>query len=183
MKKFTHAACLLVASGFGASALAADFSYTYADLSYATTEIGGTTFDGPALSGSYGFSENLALTAGVGTLSGGGLRVNLMSLGLDYHMPLGESTDLVASVAAVRSKAKAGGVSATDNSVGYGVAVRNQLAETVELDLGLSRNSDGGATTWNAGINLDVSPQVQLGLGVARNSGDNLYNIGARYNF
>jgi len=187
MKKLLITTSIIGLTAAAAPALASDLSYTYLQLDYSTMEIGGLDFDGPSLSGSYAVTDNLAISAGVGRLSDSGISITAIGVGVDYHMPLASNVDLIGSVGASEAKAKFQGNSATDKSINYGIGLRSKVAEAVEVEVGMSRDGDGGVlkggTVWGASLAFDITPQVQVGAGISRYQGDNGYALGARYNF
>lgn len=143
---------LLAAAILPTYATAADFSYTYAQASYISSDFAGADGDGFALDGSFELNKDFALIAGYETTSydefGVSLDIDVLALGVAFHMPVDEKMDAVFT----------GGL----------------LDAEMSLDVNdpffgsFSISGDDTGNFLSAGIRLQANPQMELGLALKR---------------
>jgi len=163
------------------------FSYTYVQLNLVLGDADGFS-DGPDgidLSGSYGFDNNLFVFGGLQHLSGEvgptDVDIDTLKIGLGYHQPIVQNTDLVLGVALMHADADPG---SSQDGYELRAGVRNQTTEQVELDgaLGFTDFDDSDSNVFlEVGAVYRATPQLGLLATIYFSDDIDTFSIGARY--
>lgn len=160
------------------------FHYTFAELNLFTGEVDDEDADGFQLAGSYAFQPNLHIVGSFTTsdidVPGGDADLDVLALGIGYHMPVMDKMDLVAELQLLHGEIDFSGGDDDDNGWSLGAGVRYWVADQVELNGGLEHvdlfDDDtglllGGRYYFNdrisAGLGIELFDDVEtIGLGV-----------------
>ncbi|MDT8384489.1 MAG: outer membrane beta-barrel protein [Gammaproteobacteria bacterium] len=185
MKNNLISILFLVLLSAQASVQAAKFNYNKISLGYAdfTVEMIGISddlkADGYDLTASFDANKQFAVTFGIANAAGDvnisgskvGLDVDAKMLGILFHAPVSQKTDVLLGAALLLGevKAKVGGFPATKNDKDgqlVSIGVRTMLSDKLELNVGADQSFFDGET--DTGLNLGVegymSKHVSLGL-------------------
>jgi len=174
------------------SAQAADFNYTYFDAAYGEVTIdddfADIDGDGYSLSGSVAISDSIAIRAGYTDMSYDyAIDSEEILVGLEFHTPIGESTDLLLGLSVIRAEVSVDilGINVSEDDTGNVISagIRHKLSETVEINGGISRVDvfDDSDTQFFAGLLFDVTENVSIGLGIGRADDADSFSIGIRF--
>ena len=178
-----------LALGFGTHAFAAEgFSYSNAEIGYASTEISGVDGDGLTLGLSVGFAKNFFGFAGYNDFSyDGGFSSNQLTAGVGFHWPLNDKIDLVTGLSYEDWEVKASGIgSASDDGFGLGAGLRGRLSEKFELSGGGKYIDLGGGSDdiiWMAAAHYYFTPKFALGADISDGDSGTTFGIKLRYDF
>ena len=178
-----------LALGFGTHAFAAEgFSYSNAEIGYASTEISGVDGDGLTLGLSVGFAKNFFGFAGYNDFSyDGGFSSNQLTAGVGFHWPLNDKIDLVTGLSYEDFEVKASGIgSASDDGFGLGAGLRGRLSEKFELSGGGKYIDLGGGSDdiiWMAAAHYYFTPKFALGADISDGDSGTTFGIKLRYDF
>jgi hypothetical protein len=188
------------------------FSYTNVDVSYVKGDIsnfdGGEGIlnadgDGFSLSGSAAFNDNVFGFAGIsdqtlddldvdGVSAPPGLKmkVKLLSVGVGFHWPLGESVDFVSGLSFERLKASltdgVDSIGGSDNGFGVSAGLRGRLGESLELTGTLKYMDVGGSEmVYSAGGRYYFTQNFAAGIDYTKYDDTKLsaWGIALRYDF
>ena len=177
-----------LALGVGA-AHAADFNYNYVEGSLQDIDINGTDSEAATLSGSFDVAPNINIVAGysaeqISTPAGfSDIDVDTFKLGLGYHAPVGDNTDLTASVTAI---SKDMDVVGDDTGYGVGVGLRHQINDAIELGARVEYVDiyDADDTTLEINSRFRVADGVSLGLAYSTSAEEvDTLSAGVRFDF
>jgi len=185
MKKQLVVAALL--SGFLAPAQAADIDYNYFQVDYQDRDLDGLDSDAFRFSGSLALGDRFnllgAYQTGEVTVGARDLDFDQMSLGVGFHAPVTDSTDVVATVEAVSHDQDEIG---DDTGYRLGVGIRNRLADTIELTAGVDYLDihDQEDTTFTIGSRFYVNEVTSFGIAYSNSSEDvETFSGGLRIDF
>lgn len=178
-----------LALGFGTHALAAEgFSYSNAEIGYASTEIGGIDGDGLTFGFSAGFASNFFAFAGYNDFSyDGPLSSNQLTVGAGFHWPLNDKVDLVTGLSYEEFKVKVSGLgSASDDGFGLSAGLRGRITDQFELSGGGKYIDLGGGSDdiiWMAAAHWYFTPTLALGADISDSDDGTTFGIKLRYDF
>ena len=185
MKKTLISAMMLMASS---AALAGDFHYSYVEAGYGETDHGG---DGLFVGGAMDLKQGLGL---IGSFYSQNLdhdvTRDILTFGGQFHTPLDNRTDFVASMQLVSADAdckNAFGYDVCDSKTGLlaraGVRFTVQPKLQLEGDLSYNTNDywDGSELGLKVGARYYVDPHLSLTAGVASNQENDGIYLGGRY--
>ena len=176
--------------GFQGTALAAKFNYNQVSLGYLdqTVEMSGISSDlkanGYDLKASFEVDKQFAVTFGIGSASGdvtiSGTKVTLdvdaKMLGIFFHAPIAQKTDVVLGVALLQGELKAkisGFPSIREDMDGQNISlgVRTMLSDKLEVTAGVDQSYFDGKTDtdMNLGIEGHLTKEFSLGLNYSSN--------------
>ncbi len=158
-----------------ASIQAKEFSYTYIEGAYESTDLDGPDADIFRISGSYNVSPNFNIigdyaTGNVDNPSGGSdLDFDEGSISVAYHAPVAQSTDLTANLKVVNRDTDVAG---NDTGYGLGVGVRHMLSDRVEVDANVDfvDVQDVEDTALKLGARYYFNSAISAGLGYSTSS-------------
>ena len=171
------------------SAKAADFSYNYIEGSLQDIDINGTDSDAATLSGSFDIAPNINILVGysaeqISTPSGfSDIDVDSFRLGIGYHAPVGDNTDLTASMTAISQDMDIVG---DDTGYGLGLGLRHQVNNAVELGARVEYVDihDVDDTTIEIDSRFTIADGVSLGLALSTSSEEvDTLSAGIRFDF
>jgi long-subunit fatty acid transport protein len=175
---------------FQGTAQAAKFNYNQVSLGYLdqTVEMGGISGDlkanGYDLSASFEVDKQFAVVLGVGKASGdvtiSGTKVKLdvdgKILGVIFHAPIAQKTDVVLGAALLLGEFKAkvsGFPTITEDMDGQNISlgIRTMLTDKLEVNAGVDQSYFDGETDtdMNLGIEGHLSKEFSLGLSYSSN--------------
>lgn len=189
MKKYFISILLVL----GVSAVqASEFNYTFADVAYREVSIDAgiddIDGDGYSLSGSYGVTDNLAITVSYTDLSYDfSIDSKEFSLGVDFHTPIGESTDLVLGLDYLDAEVSVSffGFNVTEDDTGNAISagIRHKLSDIIEIEGGISRADifDDTETSYGIGLLVGVSENIAIGVGYGKADDVDSITVGVRF--
>jgi len=175
------------------SAQANNFNYNYVELGYAAindSEIEG----GVIVSGSYDIKENINIVGDVfvsTSSDSGNVDVDSYRLGVGYHMPLSNQTDVLAEAGLFNASAEAsgGGITINRDDSGYQLSagVRHKLAENIELQgrVNYKNSDDISERNYIAGARYYFNPTLSAGaeFNTGADDGSESITTSLRWNF
>lgn len=184
--------CFLVFGlvAFQGAAQAAKFNYNQVSLGYLnqTVEMGGISgdlkADGFDLSASFEVNKQFAVTLGVGNASGdvtlSGTKVKLdvdaKMLGILFHAPIAQKTDVVLGAALLQGELKvkpSGFATIIEDMDGQNISlgIRTMLSDKLEVNAGVDQSYFDGETDtdMNLGIEGHVTKDISVGLNYSSN--------------
>ncbi len=174
-------------AGFLASAQAADFDYNYVQVEYQDRDLDGLDGDAFRFSGSVDLGDrfNLLGSYATGEVTTGpwDLDFDELSLGIGFHAPVADSTDVLATLQAVSHDQDAVG---DDTGYRIGLGIRSQLADNVELTAGVDYLDiyDRDDTTFTIGSRFYLNKATSLGISYSSSSEDvETFSGGLRIDF
>jgi opacity protein-like surface antigen len=183
------AALTTVLSAGITSAQAADFSYNFVEGSLQDIDINGTDSEAATFSGSFDIAPNLNIIAGyraeqISTPAGfSDIDADTLTLGLGYHAPVGDNTDLTASLSAISKDMDYVG---DDTGFGVGVGIRHQINDAIEIGAKVDYVDiyDADDTTLEINSRFAVSDNVSLGLAYSTSQEEvDTLSAGVRFEF
>lgn len=175
---------------FAFPAVAADFSYNFAQVGYQKVDIDGASddADGLALSGSFEVGENVFISAGYSQLDwdefGFDTELDTLSVGVGYHVDISDTLDFYGALSAVRVDASVAGLGSTDESgFGASIGLRGMIGDSFELtgSIGYSDVGDfGDNTVFGAGMLYNVTDNFSVGFFVELDDDATGYGGGIR---
>lgn len=186
----------LAIAGMMTNAHANNFNYNYAQVGYSAIN----DFDvdgGVIVAGSYDVQENVNIFGDffVSTSSDSDVAddidVDIYTLGIGYHTPISDKTDILADIALFNTNAEAttGAFSVERDDSGYklGLGARHKLSEKVEVNArGDHRNSDDQTdTTFTLGGRYSFNPAISAGIDftTGADDGSEIITTSLRWNF
>ena len=190
MKKTLLASALILAS---ATASASGFNYSYGEIGYGESYGDG---DGIYFGGAYDLQQGFGLIGSLYLLDYDNGRYgdgdfDIFTIGAQFHAPINNKADFVASVQLVNADADCdfGGRDYCDDENGLLLrgGIRFALQQNLQLEGDLSYNTndywDGDELGIKAGLRFFVDRQLSLAVGVASDQElDGLY-VSGRYDF
>lgn len=175
-----------------APALAEKPSYDYIEGSYQHAELdvgpgpGDVDGNGLGIGGSFGIADQVHLFAGFRTFDFDfDVDLDELTVGLGWHPPLTDTTDLVFELGYVTAEAEAFGVDADEDGFRASLGVRSMLNPQFELagrvnytDLG-----DGDDTSISGEAWYNLSELFAVGGGLEFGDDTTIYGVGVRYYF
>jgi hypothetical protein len=191
LKALLCASLLIPAVGFTAPP-PGEIRYDFLDLGVTFGEVdsGGSDvdFSGIGMAGSWGFHDNFALFASLGTGeidAFGDIDTTEISFGINPHFPLTENLDLVIPVAIEWADFDAGLFSDDDTGYSIGVGVRWLINPAWEFGAGFQHIDifDGDEQTVGANIRWHLNHLFSLGLGGNFSDDATAVLLDARFSF
>jgi hypothetical protein len=187
MRKAVILGSMLAFGGSGAALAEGNFSYSYAEAGYITSENGGSDGDGLNLFASGSVTDMLHV---FGSYSTQGfdfdVDVEFMQLGLGVNFTLVDNLDLVTRLSLVEVQVDGPGFSFDDDGYQLGAFIRGRVAEQWELTAGLNyQDLDNGGEddSLTAGARYYFTDKFAAGLDLLQNDDDTTFILGARYDF
>jgi hypothetical protein len=176
----------IAALGVSIPALAAnDFSYSYVEAGYITSESDGRNGDGLNLFGTLALLDQLHGFASYSTQSfDNNVDVDFFQAGIGLNMPLHQDLDFIGRISFVTVDVKGRGFRVDDNGYALNVSLRTRVAGELELSGGLNYqdlDQGGEDTSLTFGAKYYLKSNIALGLDILQNNGDTTAIIGARY--
>lgn len=173
------------------NAVAADFSYHYAQISYvSTTEDSlGIAIDFSAIGarGSYEINKDIAITAGYFSGSYQPLPIDSRDLevGITLHTPISHLADFALNASLIQSELQTPFGDADDNGHRLKAMVRYHISHRVELEAFFSQLKIFDDTDNMAGIELlaGITPNLSLAAGYSLGNNVNSLLLGLRLEF
>ena len=171
------------------SAQAADFNYNYVEGSLQDIDINGIDSESATISGSFDITSNINLIGGysaeqISTPAGfSDIDADTLKLGLGYHAPVGDNTDLTASFTAIRID-----MDFVDSDTGYGIGIglRHQINDVIEIGARADYVDiyEADDTTLEINSRFAVSDSVSLGLTYSTSTEEvDILSAGVRFDF
>ena len=188
MKKALLTALLVGMSAAPAQQLfAKGFNYNYVQGQYVKPSMdnvdGGSGF---AITGSVALNDNFALNAGYNDASfDNDIDASGYNVGVTYHMPVADSTDILLNAAFEQAEASAFGISTDDTGYSIGAGIRQKVASAVELEAGIYNVSifDDSNIGFGAAALVDVAKNIALGVSYENLDESNTIGVGVRAGF
>lgn len=184
-----------LASAITFPALADSPNWNFVQGSYLKASIDGLDVEpsGFGITGSTSMSENVFLGAAYKKLSGDisylDVEASQISIGIGYHSPLSDKTDVYAMLGFEIVEAKASGyrysVSEDDTGYSFTVGLRSMVSESFELNGSVGYNSIDGEneTSLAAGAQYYFNENVSIGAQYTTGDDTNMWGFTARYSF
>ena len=190
MKRHLASCIFLGLLGLQGNAMAASFNYNVVSLAYLnqTVEVGGISgdlkADGVELNAAFEVNKQFVVRAVIGNANGdvtiSGTKVTLdveaRMLGILFHAPIAQKTDVVLGASLLQGELKAkvtGFPTLTESMDGQNIllGVRHMLGNKFELQAGVDQScfDDTTDTNLNLGFEGYVMKDVSLGLNVSTN--------------
>ena len=180
-------AVILVASS---NAISREISYDYIQGTYSSVtdssfpnDIDGDRF---GVSGSMGVTQSLALTAGFNATSfDHDIDTSQFVLGVTLHAPIEVGTDVVGNLSALKAEIEGTNFDDSDTGVIVGIGLRHLVANSVELDAGISFTDifDDDFTTFGFGARFYANDEISFGIGYAAEDDVDTILLNARLDF
>lgn len=177
MRKFQRVA-LFIATLLPTYASATDFSYTYVQAAYVSTDFLGVDGNGIALDGSFELNKDFALIAGYETIGFDfDIDLDFLALGAAFHMPVDDKIDAVFTGGLLEAEFTFPGFSDSETGNFLSAGVRVQANPQMEFGLALKRfDLDGAETGVDASVLFSFGKKNQMGLSFSNVADiDNLY--------
>ncbi len=165
------------------NAVAADFSYHYAQISHvsATDDSLETAIDFSAIGarGSYEINRDMAVTAGYFSGSYRPLPIDSrdLEMGITLHMPISHLSDFTLNASLLQSELQTPFGDADDNGHRLKAGVRYYISHRLELDAFISQLKIFNDTDNMAGIELLAGISRNLSLAAGYSLGDNANSL------
>lgn len=189
MKKITLSICAAAIFAGSPITQAAEFNYNFADVGIGqyTPTVAGNAGTGYNLAGSYGVAKNVNLVGSYDSVTLSGIGTSNLLAGAGYHMPIGDSADLIGEI--LYRKTSAG--SNDWNGYNANIGAQFKVSDKVALRATFGQTSVSGTTSKSGSI-YDIAALYQvndkMGINVSYHSdpdatGWNILRIAARFNF
>jgi opacity protein-like surface antigen len=191
MRKYI-AAVTLMTLGAATPALAEDFSYSFIEAGYVSSEIDDFGLDGSgfALNGSFEFNQNVFGFAGITDVDydqGSGVSTTATTVGVGFAWPLGMAVDLVSGLAYERLKLHVDGEgNATETGFSLNTGLRASISDSLEVTAGVKYTDFGNDIddfTLGVGGRYYFTPALAGGIDVTDNDDGTAWIISLRYDF
>ena len=183
------AVSIAVLSAALSTANAADFNYNYIEGSFQDIDLNGVDSEAVNFSGSFEIAPSLNIIAGYSNgeiTTPRGFRdidFDSMSLGLGYHAPIGDNTDLTANLKVINQDMDFIG---DDTGYGVGVGIRHQVSDVVEIGTRIDYADvyDADDTTFQVNSRFFLNDATSLGLSFSTSAEEvDVLSAGVRFNF
>ena len=189
-RSFLLALLFTLSLAFSATASAQGFDYNYLQLNYGNIEFDDTSIDGDGfgISGSFAINPDWHVFAGYDAYGlDFGIDANTLAIGGGYNTELTPKLDAYARLSYQYIELDGGGGNSIDeNGIGFGVGVRFEPADRIELTAELDYVDLGDA---GDGVGLSVAglyaftDAFSLGLGAGWSDDSNNYTLSGRFYF
>ncbi|HSN16815.1 MAG TPA: hypothetical protein VLV87_01280 [Gammaproteobacteria bacterium] len=177
-------ASLLLAAALPIGAQADNFDYTYAEGSVISVNPSNSSGSpsGPGVDGSLALAPNAHVFAGYSHVSCCNISRNTFDIGAGWNTPLAQQLDLFVDGEFLSVNSSGNG---TDSGWGATGGLRWWLVDRLEFDGTVSHTDISGNTenTLGARVLWTFDPHWRVFAGASNNSDENVYMIGARYDF
>lgn len=131
MKSFLITVSSVALTGIINTTQANNFNYNYIEGGYSTYNEEGIdgAFD---MGGSYDIANNINVIANYKKIDAASVDPSQMQIGLGYHIPIADGTDLAADLSYLKTKAKTNNISVKDTGYGIGIGVRRKFTDHIE---------------------------------------------------
>ena len=177
------------------TAHAGDLSYNYIEGGYSKYNIDEVD-SAFTVGGSYGVTNNINIigsysTTDIKTDGTADINMNQYEVGVGYHFPISDETDLTADVSylSVEAEASQGGVTISGSESGYGVGVgvRHQLTDSIEAKARVSyadiKDNSEMALTVGGRYNINEALSAGVDLTTVTDEGPEVITTSLRWNF
>lgn len=193
MKKTLITAAL--AAGLAMPVMAADLSYTYAEIGVSKIDLDGEDATGFGLKGSVAVHENIYILGSYASAESDDdytilgvtdeITYDSYSLGVGFRTPLSKTVDFTAEVSLVEGELEFAGTEVDNDGELISAGIRAAVGKNGELNFSVdhARGDDDNETGFSVGGLIGVTEQIDLGLDYGSIDDVDTLTFSARFNF